>query len=155
MIAGDSKIWIMALFLLASYVYKAVKKKREQEKGVSEPSVEEEGSAESSWGMDDLIQEFEDSYGSNKSDKEPLIEQPELTTVADPSYNESSQRYKNPYGKEETVWDASKSALKQEKSTSVKTRSKSQVYEGVTVDETDYDLREMVISKVILDRPEY
>ena len=61
--AGDSKIWIAALFMLISFVFNAIKKKRKAEKEALEGQQEEVQNSDASWGVGDLISQFEEKYG--------------------------------------------------------------------------------------------
>ena len=154
--AGDSKIWIMAFFLLASYVYKAIKKKNKQAESAGESITPEEESLATSWGLDGLIKEFEASYGASNTDENPVsgiheaqvnqevhdyqevevapVIQPkelpkEPKSVVDSAYSINDNEEKDSYSRQDSSSDSNVGR--------------------------DIDLREMVISKVILDRPEY
>ena len=145
----------MALFLLASYVYKAIKKKRDQEKGLGEPPVMGGESAKNPWGMDDLIQKFEESYGTTNPIEEQIVEKPELAMVDDSLDDNYSGHIENPYSVSESNFNSPEPALKEETKKAVNTKFRPSAYDDDNEVEPEYDIREMIISKAILDRPEY
>ena len=153
MIAGDSKIWIMALFLLASYVYKAIKKKKERDKLVSENQDIEENAGESSWGMEELISEFEQSYKASNSqdvfqeevfEKEPVNSDSAPIAEVEPQIEKKKVKVDSYTESEANAYGNTKAKGKKSEPTVMSTDT-----------EDDFSLRDMVIGKVILDRPEY
>ena len=63
--ASDNKIWIMAFFMLASFLFKALKKKWKSEK---ELDGNQEPEANSSFGFNELLQQFEEKYTAPESE---------------------------------------------------------------------------------------
>lgn len=145
----------MALFLVASYVYKAIKKKKDQEKDLgNEIPVKKEETPENTWGLEGLIQEFEATYGTAKPKVDPIIEQGELSWEDNALATEESDFIEYENSTSESDPQVDKMIVKEElKKTDA---SKSQVaYNQVDEVKRDFDIREMVIGKIILDRPEY
>lgn len=153
--AGDSKIWIAALFMLISFIFNAVKKKRQAEKEALGGQEEESQSNDTSWGVSDLISQFEEKYGV---ETEPL--QNEFTSeevILDEDYVSEYPREvpkKQPVStySEET---ASHSDLKQEKKKKKSENESYAIKPEFSSSDLELDLRQMVISSTILERPEY
>jgi len=154
--AGDSKIWIMAFFLLASYVYKAIKKKNKQAESAGESTPSDDESLSTSWGLDGLIKEFEASYGVSNADQNPVSGNNEAQV------NQEVQNYQevevDPVIQPKELPKGPKSASDSAYSINENEEKDSYSHQNISSDSNvgcDIDLREMVISKVILDRPEY
>tara|TARA_R110002050_G_scaffold175846_1_gene308695 strand:+ start:9521 stop:9946 length:426 start_codon:yes stop_codon:yes gene_type:complete len=140
--AGDGKIWVAAIFMLISYVYRAYKKKNQQE--------EEEagtGKTNASSGFADLLKQFQDSM--NPTPKTSPVFVDDYDVISDYS-NETVS---------DNVVDEKPEVVDESFSTSSKTTSPSQakpydIQEDSAI-KTELDLREMIIHQAILDRPTY
>ncbi len=150
--AGDSKIWIWAVFLLISLVYNAWKKKtkKERESNNSLPEGKETGS----FGLEDLISQFEDQYGKESADSVPK----QMETVPEaivPPVVVSEKPLKEPIVEV-------KRSVKSVPTPKAKASSKDKLYslsngnrEELDENEVVLDLRQMIISQTILERPNY
>ena len=153
--AGDSKIWIAALFMLVSFLFNAIKKKRKAEQDALEGQEIEPQNSESSWGVEDLISQFEQKYGVETevkqsefiSQEEEYVEDYNSEYVADELDVKPTVNYV-----EETD---SHSAIKREKDTKLSDDTSYQTDSETDALNVGLDLRNLVISRAILERPQY
>jgi len=135
---------------LASFLYKLYKKNKEKQEEASEGERIEP--SQKSWGVEDLLSQFEQKYGVQQdseydqtltneaydnefeySDFEKEIEEPVKTVSFDENYSSESANH-HAFSPKQSVPISSE----------------------VEPDETDgIDLRQMIISNTILTRPEY
>ena len=153
--AGDSKIWIAALFMLISFIFNAIKKKRKAEKEALEGQEGEPQNSEISWGVEDLISQFEQKYGVETEEKrseyvpqeEQYVENYTTEYIAEDVVVKPTNNYA-----EETD---SHSAFTRDKDTRLSDDSSYQADTEMGGSDLDLDLRNLVISRTILERPQY
>lgn len=130
---AETKIWVIALIMLISFVFNWLKKKRQGSEEI------EEVEADGSWGINDIIQQFEDEFGAQKT--EQYTEEPQVVFEEESVENVAPKRdYEN----------ESHSAFEHVKKSPV---VKDEVLEEQI--DVEYDLRQMIIHDTILNRPKY
>ena len=143
--AADNKIWVIALFMIISFVFNWLKRKRQSEK--SESFVNEEPSDEgSSWGIGDIIDQFEVEYGNKKS---KLSGNEGFANTVDKSFkNDTLESFEV----EDKIDE--KNNVSDTKRVKVDIYSEKEIELENEKDEM-YDLKEMVIHNAILNRPKF
>lgn len=153
--AGDSKIWIAALFMLVSFIFNAIKKKRQAEKEALGGQENEPQSSESSWGVNDLISQFEEKYGVETEPSKNQFVAEEIELEEEYSSEYLAEDLKTEPVSAYSVENATHSDFKRE--TKVKASDDEAYAKESSTQSLDLelDLRQMVISSTILERPEY
>ncbi len=153
--AGDSKIWIAALFMLISFVFNAIKKKRKAEKEALEGQQEEVQNSDASWGVGDLISQFEEKYGVETEAKQNEFVTGDMEVkedyVSEYTAEEVDKQSYEGYSEE----SASHSGITRDKNVKLSDDVSYQTDSASEDSELELDLRQMVISSTILDRPQY
>ena len=162
---AESKIWMMALFFLASFIWKAIKKKRKAEKEARESGENVEPKT-ASWGINDLINQFEEQYGGKQQEKVNVVDNPYENEPVD--YYESNEgdveqvnEYiadtpKNVTDPNYSEEEASHSAFAYASNTQEKKVKERDSYSEKLEEEAyEVDLKQMIIHNAILERPQY
>jgi hypothetical protein len=153
--AGDSKIWIAALFMLVSFIFNAIKKKRKAEKEALEGQEVEPQNPNTSWGVEDLISQFEQKYGVETEPKHSGYHAPNDTEMEDDiSDYEDEKVIQNPAANN-TEETNSHSAFTRDKNTKLSDDLSYQSDTETDVSKLNLDLRNLVISNTILERPKF
>jgi len=129
---AETKIWVIALIMLISFVFNWLKKKR------GENIESEEAGVDGAWGINDIIQQFEDELGAHR---EETPREPDMV------YNDKPVKEAVP---ERDYENESHSAFE-----SVNTKPKKKLTDQEDDVEVEYDLKQMIIHNTILNRPEY
>lgn len=146
MMAADNKIWVIALFMLISFVFNWLKKKRQQQSVDSEGFDGDESIDKGdSWGISDIIEQFEVEYNGGQSKQSS--DNGFVTPV-----NELENDKSNP-----TVKDRAKEVVVDDEvlKTVRPNAYKNQEGEDPEGENRNYDLKEMIISTTILNRPDF
>jgi hypothetical protein len=150
MMAADNKIWIMALFMLVSFVFNALKKKRQKQKDEARENVEE-SPAPAGFGLQDLISQFEQKYSLETDgvhDANRYEEEIEMDVVdATPEYKMAEDPVNETLRKEPVDQPVKKQKAK--------TSDDPNFAIQATSTDSEMDLKQMIISNTILNRPEY
>lgn len=147
-LAGSEGIWLYAIIGIASLIYKAWKKNQEDKNNGSEP--EENVSPKTSFGFEDLIQQFEEKYGVQKEHES--VDEPKVDEVV-PIVNEAIVSPKDDKMSESEIPDYNQ-VQKNKTKVAPASGGYSDSFEEVEED-MEYDLKSMIIAKTILDRPQY
>lgn len=147
--AGNEGIWLYAVIGIASLLYKAWKKNQEKQ-GDTETSEKSSG-AEVPFGLENLIQQFEEKYSQKVEPTPKKSESVKSNKYDDNKIPASSVKVEAP----DTPFLAEQN--KQEEVLPEKKRvfHKDVNFEAETFLDSEFDLKQMIISKTILDRPEY
>ncbi len=126
---AETKIWVIALFMLISFVFNWLKKKR---------GDKEEIESDGAWGINDIIRKFEEDFDGRKSeqhmDSRVVFEEDSVKNIV------PERDYAN----------ESHSAFEHIKKNRVNTVA--DLEEEV---EAEYDLEQIIIHNTILNRPKY
>jgi len=161
---AESKIWMMALFFLASFIWKAIKKKRKAEKEARESGENTEPET-SSWGINDLISQFEEQYGGQQKKVNVVDNAYANESVEYFDANENTVERVNEFKADspKSVTDpnyseenASHSAFESASNTKDKKEEVRDSY-SLKLEEEAYevDLKQMIIHNAILERPKF
>jgi len=136
--------------MLASFLYKAYKKNKEkQEESFDQKNAE---NPSSSWGMDDLIAEFQNKFGV---ETEPNFE---VQNELEPEESEwGSYEVQNEEVIEQEPVDnySSENADHHAFEHDIEKQNTSAYQKKDDAIDLEYDLKQMIISNTILTRPEY
>lgn len=159
-VAADNKIWIWVVFMIISFAYNAWKKKNKARKEEVDSYDESENvnTTPGNFGLEDLISQFEEQYSSSK--KEPQLEKAEKRVLNSELKTHEPQRVK------ETRKSPPRFTTNQEvpKPAQNKTERKSNLGKMKEMKPTTFehenndlevDLRQMIISQTVLERPKY
>ncbi|MGB0390708.1 MAG: hypothetical protein ACPGRC_02655 [Salibacteraceae bacterium] len=154
MLAGSEGIWLYAIIGIASLIYKAWKKGQEDKKSTSESSAEETSTG-TSFGFEDLINQFEQKYGMQKdSVTEP--QQINHETKVDYSFQEGRKEKETMTDQDvvDTAIENIPSGLSSAENTTDNSKVRDKNYKGISPQrEVDLDLEDLIIAKTILERP--
>jgi hypothetical protein len=147
---AESKIWIMALFMLMSFLYKAYKKRNKAQKEAGDSFDSNSSEEEASWGINDLISQFEETYSGQK---EVLVDQRAQKSPMETPIIDSAENVISENDKYEHSYRGNKEEL--EKKANRATKKKLENENAPEKLDLKLDLKQMIISQTILERPNF
>lgn len=141
--------WFVIIFMLLSFLYRLYKKGQDNKSGekISEPKPENTGS----WGMEDLISQFEKKYGVENEEN--------YSTVPSPSSQKDQYDYsefkQGPEVLEPEKVEEEEYSVEKEDHHALKAHFEEGILAKSETVPANFDLEQMVIGTVILNRPEY
>ena len=142
--------WFIIIAMLASFLYKLYKKNKEKQEESFEQNSTENPS--SSWGMEDLISEFQNKYGV---ETEPNFEGQNELEQEESEWGSYEVQNEEVIEQEPVVEYSSENADHHAFETDIEKQNIEAYEKEDDVFDIEYDLRQMIISNTILTRPEY
>ena len=145
--AGDNKMWIMILFMVISFVFKFLKKKRKESTENSE-SIDKTTTGGVSFGLNEMIREFEKKY---------MPVEPEIKPSKSYKVDKGEDLLEVGLNSTQNRFSKNESLGEEVLNTKLKKPFVGSVvdYSGDDKGQEGLDLKQMVISNAILERPTY
>ena len=161
-LAGDNKIWFYVLIMAVSFAYNVWKKKKKAQEVQEEQNTFDENHQKKeesvNFGLEDLISQFEEQYSSTNKEHQP--EKVERRVLHSEVKTHEPQRVKETHQSKPRFTEVQDvSSHTQNKTGKKSDLGKKKEMESTTLahenNELEMDLRQMIISKIILERPQH